>query len=295
MGKYSVEKDLRSNKGLRQLFDYLLPHIETNSTITYGEIADRLTKDLHLKGQVFSLHPGPAVGTLMHRILEIDGDAPLLNLLVVSTTGKPGDGADIFIKDRFGLPRDDEPIPNREKLIEKEANRVFAFKQWPRIYRRLFKADPPTIDPITLRQGTEADGMPPNTSKGGRGGPAESEEHKDLKAYVLANPSCVGAPPKPNRRKDEFMLLSGDEIDVVFEHGNSAYLVEVKSERSKEPDFMRGVYQCVKYRAVFQAQTAGVTPNLRIRAVLAVAVKPKGHIFSLARHNRVKIKIVKRS
>ncbi len=295
MSKYSVKDDLCSNEGLRHVFDYLLPRIETNSTITYGEIAERLTIDMHLNGPVFSLHPGPVVGTLMHRILEIDANAPLLNLLVVSTAGKPGEGADGFIRERFGLPDNDEPIPQRDKLIEEEAKRVFAFKQWPRIYRQLFKAEPPQIDPLTLIQGTEADGMPPNTSRGGHGGPAESPEHKALKAYVLHNPLCVGVPATPDDSKDEFMLLSGDEVDVFFETRDAAYLVEVKSVRSNERDFERGVYQCVKYRAVFEAQRASLTPNLRIQAILALEEKPPQSIKTLAKNNGVRVKIVERN
>jgi hypothetical protein len=72
--------------------------------LVYGEIAERLTADLHLKVPVFSLHHGPVVGTLMYRILEIETDAPLLNLLVVNTPGRPGYGADTFLKERFRLP-----------------------------------------------------------------------------------------------------------------------------------------------------------------------------------------------
>jgi len=296
MANYSIEDDLCSDDGLRHLFDYLLPRIETNSTITYGEIAERLGNDLGIEGRIFTTQIGHVIGTLMNRILEIDNDAPLLNLLVVNIKGKPGEGADGFIRDRFGLPAR-RPIPDRAGLIEREANRVFRFRQWPQIYKRLFKTDTPQIDPLVLVQGTEADGMPPSTSKGGRGGggPAESPEHKTLKAYVLAHPAIVGAPAKPDKGKDEFMLKSGDEIDVVFEHGDAAYLVEVKSSRSNKTDFERGVYQCVKYRAVFKAQCAGVTPNLTIHAILAVEEGPPGHILSLAKNNRVKVKVIKRA
>ncbi|MGC9954798.1 MAG: hypothetical protein ABSD21_11025 [Rhizomicrobium sp.] len=294
MTNYSVEDDLCSDEGLRLVFDYLLPCIETNSTITYGEIAGRLTADLDLDGQVFSTHPGHVVGTLMHRILEIDNDAPLLNLLVVNIMGKPGEGADQFIRERFGLPERDA-IPNRADLIEQEANRVFAFKRWPRIYKRLFKADPPAIDPLARVKGTEADGMPPSTTKGGYGGTAESKEHKALKAYVLANPACIGAPVNPGTRKDELMLLSGDEVDVFFESRDAAYLVEVKSVRSNERDFERGVYQCVKYRAVFQAQCARITPDLAVHAILALEEEPPGHIKTLAKNNWVKVQVVKRA
>lgn len=295
MANYSIEDDLCSDEGLRHLFDYLLPCIETSDTITYGEIAERLATDLGIEGRIFSTQIGHVVGSLMYGILKIAPNAPLLNLLVVNTTGKPGKGANGFIRNRFGLPgKDDDPIPNREKLIEQEARRVFTYRRWPQIYHRLFKKNPPAIDPLERVKGTEADGMPPNTSKGGYGGPAESKEHKALKAYVLANPLCVGAPAKPDTSKDEYMLLSGDEVDVFFETRDAAYLVEVKSVRSNERDFERGVYQCVKYRAVFQAQRANLTPDLEIHSILALEEKPPQRIKALAENNEVDVKVVER-
>lgn len=294
MAKYSIENDLCSDEGLRHLFDYLLPHIATNSTITYGEIAEWLARDLGIP-RIFTTQIGHVTGTLMNRILEIDASAPLLNLLVVNVKGIPGKGANGFIRDRFGLPgKGDSPIPNREDYIEKEASRVFTFRRWPRIYRRLFKTAPPEIDPATLVQGTEEDGKPPATTKGGHGGPAEGPAHKALKAYILANPPCVGAPAEPDKSEDEYLLLSADEIDVVFEHGDAAYLVEVKAANSDEADLRRGVYQCVKYRAVYHAQCKGLTPNIKIHAILAVEVEPPGAIGALAKFNDVTVKRVER-
>ncbi|HEY2034349.1 MAG TPA: hypothetical protein VGH02_11745 [Rhizomicrobium sp.] len=293
MATYSVEDDLCSDEGLRHLFDYLLPRIETNSTITYGEIAEQLAKDLDIP-RIFTTQIGHVIGTLMNRILAIDANAPLLNLLVVNVKGIPGEGADGFIRDRFGLPHNDKPIPNRADLIEQEAARVFRFKQWPRIYRRLFGTDAPEIDPATLVESTEQDGKPPVTRKGGRGGPAEGPAHKALKAYVLAHPPCVGAPAKPDKSGDEYLLLSGDEIDVVFESRDAAYLVEVKAANADESDLRRGVYQCVKYRAVYHAQCKGVTPNIKIHAILALEEEPPGPIGALAKFNDVAVKLIER-
>ncbi|HEY1711087.1 MAG TPA: hypothetical protein VGG10_22670 [Rhizomicrobium sp.] len=295
MATYSIDYDLCSDKGLQHLFDYLLPHIATNSTITYGEIARRLQKDLGI-AKIFSTHPGSVIGSLMYRILEIEPNAPLLNLLVVNLKDVPGKGANGFIRDRFRLPgKPTAPIPNRGKYIEKEASRVFTYNHWPRIYRRLFKTSPPKIAPISLVQGTERDGMPPATSRGGHGITGEGPEHAALKAYVLANPSCVGAPRNPDTGDDEFGLLSGDEIDVVFETKTSAYLVEVKSVRSNNQDLIRGVYQCVKYGAVFRAQRSGITPNIKVHSILAVEKGIPTDIRALAKLNNVRVKVVKRS
>ena len=129
----------------------------------------------------------------------------------------------------------------------------------------------------------------------------QAEKYLDAR-YRQYGKTAVGDPGSykcdfkvQDKGKDEFSLLSGDEIDVVFEHGNAAYLIEVKSVRSNEVDFVRGVYQCVKYRAVFQAQRASVTPNLAIHAILAVEGEPSGHILALAKNNSVRVKVVERA
>ena len=50
--------------------------------------------------------------------------------------------------------------------------------------------------------------------------------------------------------------MSGDEVDVLFSNGTSFYTVEVKSRRSNQADFTRGIYQCVKYREIKRAEHA---------------------------------------
>ena len=49
-------------------------------------------------------------------------------------------------------------------------------------------------------------------------------------------------------------LLSGDRVDVVSIMEDRTVAIEVKSKDSDWFDLRRGVYQCVKYRAVMKAQ-----------------------------------------
>jgi hypothetical protein len=138
------------------------------------------------------------------------------------------------------------------------------------------------------------DGIPPASSQSGKrfGGAAESEEHRKLKDYVLRHPNEIGAPSPPDDARKELMLLSGDEVDVYIARGGAVHLVEVKSVRSTDPDFVRGVYQCVKYRAVFKAQRAGTTPDLRIVATLVVERQPPSHILDLAKRHSVRLAVI---
>ncbi len=82
---------------------------------------------------------------------------------------------------------------------------------------------------------------------------AESDEHKALKQWACENgesfTGCAGPDGTP-----EFPLLSGDRVDAAHITHDALWLVEVKSRRSLANDLERGVYQCIKYRAVAQAQ-----------------------------------------
>ena len=50
---------------------------------------------------------------------------------------------------------------------------------------------------------------------------------------------------------------------MLFTDGASFVAVEVKSTLSTDDDLRRGVYQCVKYRAVLQAQEIPVSVSVR--------------------------------
>ena len=293
---YSLEDDLCSEQGLRHTFEYLLPVAHAGTTISYGEIATRLANDLKIDGKVFPIHVGHVVGTLMERILRLDSTAPLINVLVVNQGSKqPSYGADGFLRARFHLPPGQAIGKQRRRtLVAQSAKTVYTYDSWPHIYRQLFKKDAPPTDSASLIDGTEADGMPPASSKAGRrfGGPAESKEHSKLKEYVLRHPGRVGAPTKPDRANDEEMLLSGDEVDVYFERGDVVHLVEVKSVRSSDPDLKRGVYQCIKYRAVFLAQRLATTPDIRVTTTLVVEAEPPSYIRALAKLHGVRLAVI---
>ena len=86
----------------------------------------------------------------------------------------------------------------------------------------------------------------------GKGG--ESENHKNLKNYIFNHPEVIGI---ENIKKSytEYQLLSGDKLDVCFElTDGSRIAVEVKSIISDDDDILRGLFQCVKYRSILDAE-----------------------------------------
>jgi hypothetical protein len=78
----------------------------------------------------------------------------------------------------------------------------------------------------------------------------------------------VGAPKSCKKGWPEKQLRSLDEIDVWFSSPGKELAVEVKSRRSNDFDLQRGIYQCVKYRAVLEAQNRTDKVKSSVRACL---------------------------
>jgi hypothetical protein len=286
MPAYTI-KQIHSKKAHELTMGYLLPVVSANTSITYGEIANKLSRDLGLKRRIFPTRIGGTVGTLMERLWDLDGSIPPINVLVVGgSSNKPSKGVNEFLTGWFDLPHGHMSQRQRNDLIEKAAEDVYAYADWPEVYRKAFRAKPPSSDPAELIKGSEVDGH------GRFGGPAESEEHRLLKEYIRSHPTLVGAPKTNDIANVEEMLLSGDEVDVYFLTKNQAYLVEVKSIRSDERDLLRGIYQCIKYRAVFAAQRKEKAPSTKIEAVLVTEVMPSSKIIGLAKLHAIPIKVV---
>ena len=285
---YSLER-IRS-EGLPLALGYLLPVVASKATMTYGCMARLLARDLGIDGRIFSTHVGGVVGSLMDRLHDRDPKLPLINVLVVNgATGSPGQGVDGYLSRRFGGNAIALTANRKVKLVSMAAREVYRHRQWPEVFRRTFGVDAPVADALDAFGGVERDANFPAPM---RGGEAESREHKTLKAYVLAHPECVGIEGRPDSGADELLLLSGDEVDVCFETGKRIDLIEVKSSRSDFRDLQRGVYQCVKYRAVFAAQRRGVTADMLIVTTLVTEVEPPPGIKELARLNGVRLRVI---
>jgi len=91
----------------------------------------------------------------------------------------------------------------------------------------------------------------------------ESEAHRRLKEYVCGNPQLLFGQRAGWRGDPEYVLASADRVDVLFRGHGRTVSVEVKAYNANDADVSRGIFQCVKYRAVFRAhQTAqGELPN----------------------------------
>lgn len=259
------------------------------SFITYGAIGNELEYQLGIK-TIFPTQIGHVAGSLMNRILEIDPNAPLINVLITRPDGVPGVGVGGYLADRYNNKRYKKwkDIKTGEKLevVERERGKIFRYSKWEQLNSKLFGSG--AISKIRTPTGTEVDGR--SVDGKNYGGPAESEEHKRLKQWVADNAEQIGLRKSFGVGKPESSLISGDTIDVLFSDGNDYVAVEVKSCRSNDDDLRRGIYQCVKYRAVKEAEHA---PNkVNVRALLVAERELNAELMNRATLLRVGFRCV---
>jgi hypothetical protein len=117
------------------------------------------------------------------------------------------------------------------------------------------------------------------TGKSGGGG--EGEEHRWLKERVANNPSLIGLPSNLSPGRMEAPLPSGDKIDVLFNSKGRLVVVDIKSKISNDVDIARGLFQCVKYRAVMEAERGFIGDRCTVEAMLVVGKSFPQSLYSL--------------
>lgn len=259
---YNVEELCEFGKPIAM--SMLLEAVGRRDTLTYQIVANRLSEEM--RTVVSPLHIGHVAGALMDRIIEVDAEAPPINALVVNKITKlPGHGATWYVE-RFLPNVKYKALSKAEKraVLQPVHDAIYSFEDWDDVARAAFGDDLPA--PKVEKKKGENDGK---ARRLGFGGPPESGEHLRLKEFVAANPRQFGAPRGCFKGMQEKRLESWDEIDVWFMMPSEQLAVEVKSRRSSEVDIQRGLFQCVKYRAVLQAQmeVLKAEPEIRVRLV----------------------------
>ena len=241
--------NLESEQATGPLTAWLIHAAKSRGTMTYGEAKRRLEEERGF-GKIFTVRMGRVAGAAMDRIQEQSPRAPLLNVLLVQVdTRLPGAGAAGYLARRATSKRwlrrkDAHRHANWRREVEEEARRVYAYPRWDEVYRQIYGHRLPSaaVEP----PGREKDGT-------GRNG-GEGPNHRALRLKVQKEPGLVRKGLRAEGAKTEFELLSGDRVDVVAYAPERTVAIEVKSRDSDWADLRRGVYQCVKYRAVMEAQ-----------------------------------------
>lgn len=291
MGNYTIEQ--LCEDGPQFAMAMLLLCLKSGEPfVTYGAIRDELEYQLNIE-TIFPTQIGYVAGSLMNKILEIDPKAPLINALITRPTGLPGEGVGGYFADRYKNRnyRNWKTVSPKKKgaLVDRERSKILRYQEWERLNKALFGST--AKSKLRKQHGSEIDGFSP-TGKN-YGGPAESEEHKKLKKWVAAHPQEIGLRKSFKKGLPESCLLSGDTVDVLFADGNNFVTVEVKSCRSNDEDFRRGIYQCVKYRKVKEAEHL---PNkVKVQSVLVTERELNYELKARARLVDVKFKCVSES
>jgi hypothetical protein len=186
------------------------------------------------------------------------------------------------------------------KSIPEEALRLLALQTRTQIisyphWRLVLKAlnlQPLTISLPDVKSVVSAHGF-------GGGGGGESIEHQRLKHFLGTHYKVLGISGLFKPIFEE-QLLSGDRADLMLKEGpgKRCICVEVKSRVSNQADLIRGLFQCVKYRAVLtahevynSARTSDWSPN-SIGVILATERPLSNELVELATLLGVKFKIV---
>ncbi|MEN9849027.1 MAG: hypothetical protein RL368_1767 [Pseudomonadota bacterium] len=238
----------------RAALPLLVRQAKAQQTIYYGDLAAEL--DIP-NPRNLNYVLGSVGQTLIHLAGKQLTEIPPIQCLVINQADElPGEGVGFFIdKSRF------KDMSKRQKrlVVEAQLQKIFSFTEWDSVLANLgLKAVEYNYAPL-LKAAHDA----------GRGSGGESEHHLKFKEYIASNPQILGL-PRSLRYATEYGLPSGDTIDILFRHGDNWIGVEVKSHISDEADITRGIFQCIKYRAVLEAQLAALALPQNVRIVLVL-------------------------
>ncbi len=179
---------------------------------------------------------GDALNTLA---TEWDEEIPHIQSIVINQRDDtPGPGFDGFLEDRGFRWKD---ARERKAVLFEYRAKVSAYPYWGDVLSDLgLERSAPNVDDLI--------------AEAGRRGGGEGPEHAALKEHVRTHPSTVGLSPDHSHGKAEQPLPSGDCVDVVFQSRNRLLAIEVKPAGCGNADVLRGLFQCVKYRSVMEAE-----------------------------------------
>jgi len=184
---------------------------------------------------------------------------PIQFLAVQKKSGVPGAGISAYVSDIPDFK--DLSLPQKKRLVEREHTKIWSYPHWREVLAAAGGLEPllPTFNRESLESAVSY----------GFGGP-ESAAHKDLKDLIASSPGLLGFDTKILATVVEYELPSGDCVDVFLETANSWIAVEVKAENAPKQEILRGLFQCVKYRALLQAMAGVCGLEIEAESVLAL-------------------------
>lgn len=254
----------------------LVRQARSEQPITYQDISIELGMKHHRPAQKAAGYVGDTLEAVAQSTnWKQRPPPPLQSLIVNKGTGLPGSGIDGFMSDAY---RKAQTPKEKHAVLKGVYSQLRAYPHWDEILTYLELDPAPVVMDRILRKAAKTRG---------RGG--EGVEHKLLKDYLANSPAIVGLPSKLPRGLLEYALPSGDRVDVVFEMAGLKTAVEVKSSISTEGDIARGLFQCLKYRVILEAQSALSKLPFDVAVVLVVGKKFPESLISLKHSLGVKV------
>ena len=238
----------------RAALPILVRQAEAGQTMFYGELAH----EMGIRNPRTLNHPLDSIGRALLDLGRRWGRQvpPIQALVINKSSGCPGAGFAFFAPDAKNFKR--ATRRGRRLIVDSMLKEVFTFPDWGQV-----------LDTFELPHASVVE-LPPadEISAHGRGG--ESAEHKRLKEAVSMNPQWVGLPNSLSPGEVEVSLHSGDSLDVLFFDSNRRIAVEVKGASAPVGEVIRGLFQCVKYEAVLDAEARVACSRADCEAVLAL-------------------------
>ena len=238
-----IDYNYFAKKIISQLVANVFDEKLNDKTVTYLDLAKSIKFPEPYTGNYFQSNIGKALGEVCELIQNVNisedlKPVPVIQTLVVSKTTKlPSYGLKVI-------------VPGYDNFTDNE-KRIFVMAEHQKIIQygeNWFKVLEALSIPITEKSLKSAKGKLFN-KYGSEGSP----EHRNVKKYIIEKHHLLGYTGH-SEAIEEFPLSSGDKIDVVFKDKETIFAFEAKSIRSNEEDLMRGVFQCVKYKNVLEAE-----------------------------------------
>ena len=234
---------------------YLVRQAKAGQTIYYSDLA----QEINIPNPRNLNYPLGAIGKALIELGKKNNiEIPPIQCLVINKQNDlPGEGIGWFIDSNDFKELNKS---QKQKIINLQLAKIYSFQRWDWVLEQLH------IAPIKINIEQEL-----KEAKNGKGG--ESEHHRRFKEFIANNPQAIGLSPTLSAGKIEYVFPSADTIDVLFIDNTLKIGIEVKSSISNTSDILRGLFQCVKYKSLIEAEQIVCDDSPNSRVILALQGK----------------------
>jgi hypothetical protein len=252
MSEVHLWGDRQHERRARTILPILVRQAQARQAITYNG----LSQETGIHRRAFRYPLGTVAEALQDLSKRWGEPVPALTSMVIyETTGVPGPGFGWAVTDMDGY-KDMQPWQQRV-VANKAREECFHYDKWPAVLQALgLKPLEPAI--------------PAELLDAARRYAPEGEAHRRLKEFVAANPRVIGQGQWKVKGRIESRLPSADTIDVLFQTSWTWLAVEVKAANAGPADILRGLFQCVKYQAILEAEARVTNRRLAIASLLVL-------------------------